>query len=55
MLQKMKSLLRLASVSTSHRHTEQTLGHSYDDQNIMHATYKYWKRVPWNFNVINSN
>ena len=54
MLQKMKGLLRLASVSTSHRHIEQTLGHSYDDQNIMHTTYKYWKRVLWNFNMINS-
>ena len=39
MLKKMKGLLQLASVSTLHRYTEQILGHSYDDQNIMHATY----------------
>ena len=37
----MKGLLRLALVSTSHRHTEQILGHLYDHQNIMHAYYKY--------------
>ena len=54
MLKKMKGLLRLASVSTLHRRTEQNLGNSYDDQNIMHTTYKYWKRVLWNFNMINS-
>ena len=47
MLKKMKGLLRLAS--------EQNLGNSYDDQNIMHTTYKYWKRVLWNFNEINSS
>ena len=55
MLKKMKGLLRLALVSTLHRRTEQNLGNSYDDQNMMHTTYKYWKRVLWNFNVINSS
>ena len=45
MLKRMKDLLRLASVSTLHRRTEQNLGNSYDDQNMMHATYKYCRRV----------